>query len=174
VVFQEPYVFRGSAEDNIRYGNPDATAAQVRCAALAACADDFINALPAGYATSVGPHGNKLSGGQRSRIALARALLRNAPMLVLDEATASVDSETEKIIQHAVQRLAGSRTLLVIGHRLSTVKYADRIVVLDGGRIVESGTPANLLRSGTRCHALFASQLEQQLQPKRVLCNAGI
>lgn len=176
VVFQDPYVFRGSAGDNIRYGRPDATQECIQRAALAACADEFISATHAGYATSVGPRGDKLSGGQRSRIALARALLRNSPILVLDEATASVDSKTEKIIQHAVECLAGSRTLVVIGHRLSTVQHADRIVVMDGGRIVESGTPSALLRRGTRCHALFAAQLaEEQHAPRAgALCSIGV
>ncbi len=175
VVWQEPYVFRGSAAENIRYGEPHASASQVRGAAAAACADDFISATHAGYASTVGPRGEKLSGGQRSRIALARALLRDSPILVLDEATASIDSETEEVIQHAVEQLAGSRTLLIIGHRLSTVQHADRIVVLDSGRIVESGTPTALLKRGTRCHALFAAQLAEANAslPKAILCNAA-
>ncbi len=175
VVFQDPYVFRGSAADNIRYGKQAAGEDKIKAAARAACADDFIRATPAGYAGALGPRGEKLSGGQRSRIALARALLRDTPILVLDEATASVDSETEEIIQQAVTRLAGSRTLLIIGHRLSTVQHADRIVVLDGGHIVESGAPAALLQRGTRCHALFAAQLAEAgaLPPEHALCNAA-
>jgi ABC-type multidrug transport system fused ATPase/permease subunit len=158
-VFQEPYVFDGSIRENISYGVPEAPEHAVRTAATMAHADDFAAALPGCYSAPVGPRGAGLSGGQRQRIALARALLRDAPVLILDEATAAVDSETEELIQDAVERLAGRRTILVIGHRLSSIRRADRIVVLDKGRIVETGSPETLLSAGSRYRALFAAQL---------------
>jgi ABC-type multidrug transport system fused ATPase/permease subunit len=157
-VFQDPFLFRGSIRENIRYGEPAASRDAVLAAARAAHVDDFAAALRDGLGAAVGPRGTSLSGGQRQRVALARALLRAAPILVLDEATGSIDSETEELIQEAVERLAGHRTILVIGHRLSSLSRADRVVVLDQGRIVESGAPAALLRSGTRYYALFAAQ----------------
>jgi ABC-type multidrug transport system fused ATPase/permease subunit len=160
VVFQDPYIFRGSIAENIRYGRLDAAEENIIGAAVAAYVDPFTRAVPAGYAAAVGPRGARLSGGQRQRIALARALVCDAPILVLDEATASVDSETEELIQQAVDRLVSRRTILLIGHRLSTLRRADRIIVLDRGRIAESGTPAALLRAGTRYRDLFAAQIE--------------
>jgi ATP-binding cassette, subfamily B, bacterial len=158
-VFQEPYILRGSVAENIRYGRPDVPPARVTEMARAAHADGFIDALRSGYAAPVGPHGIWLSGGERQRLAMARALLRDAPILLLDEATASVDSETEELIQDAIERFAGKRTILVVAHRLSSVRRADRVVVLDHGRIVECGTPELLLRTDTRCRDLFAAQL---------------
>jgi subfamily B ATP-binding cassette protein MsbA len=159
VVFQEPYILGGSVRENICYGLPNAADDRIACVARAARADGFIAALPGGYASPVGPHGTWLSGGQRQRLALARALLREAPVLILDEATAAVDSEAEELIQEAVEQLAGRRTILIIGHRLSSVRRADRVVVLDGGRVVEAGPPEELLRGATRFRDLFASQL---------------
>src|SRR5262249_41986348 len=138
---------------------PHATAPEVRAAAEAAHAHRFIDALPAGYAAPVGVRGERLSGGQRQRLALARALVREAPILVLDEATASVDGETDELIHDAVERLAGRRPIILIGHRLSTVRRADRVVVIDGGRVVESGRTDELLCGGTRFHDLFAAQV---------------
>jgi ABC-type multidrug transport system fused ATPase/permease subunit len=159
VVFQDPYVFAGTALENIRYGRPGASDAEAAAMARAAHADAFIRRLPAGYGSPVGPRGGFLSGGQRQRIALARALLRDAPILILDEATAAVDSETEELIQDAVERLAGRRTILVVGHRLSSIRRADRIVVMEDGRIAETGTPQALLAGESRYRDLFAAQL---------------
>ena len=131
---------------------------QVNAAARAAAVDQFA-ASKEGLLTPVGPWGSRLSGGQRQRIALARALLRDAPILLLDEATAGVDSETEELIQDALDTLAGKRTILVVAHRLSSVRNADRVVVVEDGRIVEMGTPSELLSRDSRCRELFAAQL---------------
>jgi ABC-type multidrug transport system fused ATPase/permease subunit len=158
-VFQESYVFRGSIGENIRYRQVEASDQEIEKVACAAHVAGFVRGLPAGFDSFVGPRGNWLSGGQRQRIALARALLRDAPLLVLDEATASVDSETEELIHDALDRLAGSRTILIVGHRLSAIRRADRVIVMDQGRIVETGTPTHLLRSGMRFRNLFAAQL---------------
>jgi ABC-type multidrug transport system fused ATPase/permease subunit len=158
-VFQEPHIFRGSVIENIRYGRTDVPPERVAEMARAAHADFFINALRSGYRAPVGPRGTWLSGGERQRLAMARALLRDAPILLLDEATASVDSETEELIQDAIDRFTGRRTILVVAHRLSSVRRADRVVVLDRGRIVECGPPELLLRTETRCRDLFAAQL---------------
>jgi ABC-type multidrug transport system fused ATPase/permease subunit len=157
-VFQEPYVFRGSIADNIGYGEADRSDARLHAAARAARAESFVSALPAGYDTAVGPRGAWLSGGQRQRIALARALNRDARIIILDEATASLDSETEELMREAMDRYMGRKTILIIGHRLSSVRNADRVIVVENGRVVETGTPAGLLRTGTRYHELFAAQ----------------
>jgi len=138
-------VFSTSALENIRYGRPEACDADVIAAAKAAFAHDFIERLPEGYATFLGERGVRLSGGQRQRIAIARALLRDAPILVLDEALSSVDAESEALIQAALDRLMAGRTTLVFAHRLSSVIGCDRILVLDEGRVVESGTHAALI-----------------------------
>lgn len=159
IVFQEPFIFQGSVAENIRYGQLEAPDSSVTAMAQAAHAHAFVSMLRRGYSARVGPRGERLSQGQRQRLALARALLREAPILLLDEATASVDSETEELIQAAVERLAGRRTILIIGHRLSTVRRADRVVLLERGHVVETGTPERLLRGGTRCHDLFAAQI---------------
>jgi len=160
-VFQEPYIVNSTVADNIRYGAPGASEQQARAMARAAHADAFINGLSRGYATPVGPRGARLSGGQRQRISLARALLREAPILLLDEATASVDSETEELIRDAVERFSGKRTIIIVAHRLSSVRRANRIVVLEGGRIVETGSPTALLARPSRCRQLFEAQIEQ-------------
>lgn len=159
VVFQEPYIFQGSIADNIRYGAPDAGDARMIAAGRMAHVEPFASASRGGWSAPVGAKGTWLSGGQRQRLALARVMMREAPILVLDEATASVDSEAEELIHDTVERLAGKRTIIVIGHRLSSVRRADRIIVLDRGRIVETGSPTALLRSGTRYKELFAAQL---------------
>ena len=145
LVSQDIYLFHGTVRDNIAYAAPEATEAAVRESARQAEALDFIDALPDGFDTVVGERGQRLSGGQRQRIALARAILKDAPILVLDEATAAVDNDTEAAIQRSLMHITVNRTTLVIAHRLSTVRHADRIVVMDQGRIVEDGTHDQLL-----------------------------
>ncbi len=140
LVPQEPVIFAASARENIRFGRPDATDAEIEEAARAAAAHDFLAALPAGYETEVGERGVMLSGGQKQRIAIARAILRDAPILLLDEATSSLDAESERAVQEAVEGLSKDRTTIVVAHRLATVKKADRILVFDEGRIVAQGT----------------------------------
>ncbi len=145
IVAQEPILFHRTLAENIAYGRPNATLAQIEHAAELANAHDFIERLPKGYRTLVGERGVKLSGGERQRVALARAFLADAPILILDEATSSLDSESEALIQQAIQRLMGGRTAIVIAHRLSTVRSLDRILVFETGRIVEDGTHESLL-----------------------------
>ncbi|GLS20346.1 multidrug ABC transporter ATP-binding protein [Labrys miyagiensis] len=146
IVQQEPILFHRSLAENIAYGRPGASLAEIEQAARLANAHDFISALPKGYATMVGERGVKLSGGERQRVALARAFLADAPILILDEATSSLDSESEHLIQEAMERLMADRTTIVIAHRLSTVQAMDRILVFDKGRIVEEGDHASLIR----------------------------
>lgn len=148
LVPQETVIFGGSAADNIRFGRQDADDEEVRDAARAAEANDFIMAMSKGYSEELGERGVRLSGGQRQRIAIARAILRDAPLLLLDEATSALDAQSEAAIQHALERLEKGRTTLVIAHRLATVQRADRIVVMDGGRIVAQGTHQSLLAEG--------------------------
>jgi len=145
LVSQDVFLFQGTIRDNIAYGVPGATEEAIVEVAAAAEAMEFIERLPGGLDTIVGERGQKLSGGQRQRLSLARALLKNPPVLILDEATSSVDNETEAAIQRSLARISHSRTTIVIAHRLSTIVNADRIFVLDRGRIVESGTHAELL-----------------------------
>jgi ATP-binding cassette subfamily B protein len=148
LVPQEPTIFAMSVLDNIRYGRPAASEEEARRAAELASADGFIRAMPQGYATVIGERGVTLSGGQRQRIAIARAILKNAPILLLDEATSALDSESERKVQAALDRLMEGRTTLVIAHRLATIRSADRILVLDHGRIVEEGSHEALLAKG--------------------------
>ncbi len=147
LVPQDPVIFSTTARENIRYSRPDATDAEVRAAAEAADAG-FLDDLPHGYDTYLGEKGIRLSGGQRQRIAIARAVLRDPPILLLDEATSALDAESERAVQHALTLLASSRTTLVVAHRLATVRRADRIIVLDKGRVVATGTHAALVREG--------------------------
>jgi subfamily B ATP-binding cassette protein MsbA len=159
LVPQDATIFDGTVEDNIRYGRLEATPGDVERAAWLAQADEFIRRLPQGYRTRVGQKGTWLSGGQKQRLALARALLSDAPVLILDEATANVDAFSERLIQDALELFAGRRTLVVIAHRLSTVVRADKIVVLRDGRVDEEGTHGELWRRGGTYAALFGAQL---------------
>jgi ABC-type multidrug transport system fused ATPase/permease subunit len=145
VVLQEPLLFSGTIAENIRYGRLEATPDEIRDAARAANAHDFIEALPDGYSTELGERGARLSGGERQRISIARAFLKDAPVLILDEPTSSIDSRTEAVILDALDRLMAGRTTFMIAHRLSTIRSPDVILVLDGGRLVERGTPDELL-----------------------------
>ena len=145
IVPQDPVLFHRSLAENIAYARPGASAAAIEQAARLANAHDFIARLPRGYATLVGERGVKLSGGERQRVALARAFLADAPILILDEATSSLDSESEALIQQAIERLLAGRTAIVVAHRLSTVRAMDRILVFDRGRVVEQGDHARLL-----------------------------
>ncbi|MGH2459975.1 MAG: ABC transporter ATP-binding protein [Chloroflexota bacterium] len=160
-VLQEPMLFQASARENIRYGRLDATDAEVEAAARAADADDFLRRLPAGYDTPVGPRGSRLSGGQRQRLALARALLKDTPVVVLDEATSALDALTEARVIQALRSRLADRSVLVIAHRLSTIRQADRLAVLEDGRVAEIGTHAELLVRDGLYRKLYLSQLEE-------------
>jgi subfamily B ATP-binding cassette protein MsbA len=160
IVSQDTVLFDDTIRNNIAYGRDDVTDEQVREAAVAAYADEFIRRLPEGYQTLIGENGVKLSGGERQRLAIARAILRDPPLLILDEATSSLDSESERIVQMALANLMKNRTTLVVAHRLSTIQRADRIVVLDRGRIVETGKHEDLLRRGGLYQRLHAIQFQ--------------
>ncbi len=155
IVPQEATLFGGTVRENIAYGRIGATQEEIEAAARAANAHDFITALPQGYDSTIGERGVKLSGGQRQRIAIARAILKDPRLLILDEATSSLDNESEGLVQEALERLMAGRTTIVIAHRLTTVEGADTIVVLDGGRVVEEGTHAALLERGGLYHRLY-------------------
>jgi ATP-binding cassette subfamily B protein len=148
LVPQDAVIFADTARENIRFGRSDATDAEVEAAARAAAAHDFLSALPEGYDTYVGERGVMLSGGQKQRIAIARAILRDAPILLLDEATSALDAESEREVQRAVEQLSRGRTTLIVAHRLATVKSADRIVVMEAGRIAAQGTHDELVAQG--------------------------
>ncbi|AOW14281.1 ABC transporter [Hydrogenophaga crassostreae] len=158
IVPQDPVIFSSSAMENIRYGKPDATDEEVKAAAVAAFADEFIKELPEQYNTYLGERGVRLSGGQRQRIAIARAMLKNPPLLLLDEATSALDAQSERVVQAALESAMRDRTTLVIAHRLATVQRADHIVVLDHGRIVEQGTHTELVARGGVYEGLAALQ----------------
>jgi len=162
VVHQDTYLFHGTVEDNLRLGRPDATDDEIIRAAHDANAHDFILALPQGYRTMLGERGVNLSGGQRQRLAIARALLRDSPILILDEALSSVDAENEAVIQEAIDRLSRGRTTLILAHRLSSVIGADRILVLDHGRIAEEGSHAELIRRDGPYRQLMGAQAEER------------
>ena len=148
MVAQENFLFSGTIADNIRFGKPGATDEQIRNAARAIGADTFIEALPDGYDTDVRKRGGRLSAGQRQLVAFARAFLADPQVLILDEATSSLDIPSERLVQRALRTILRSRTAIIIAHRLSTVEIADRVLVLDGGEIVEDGQPDDLIRSG--------------------------
>ncbi len=162
VVHQDTYLFHGTVEENLRLGRPDATDAEIVAAARDANAHDFITALPQGYRTMLGERGANLSGGQRQRLAIARALLRDSPILILDEALSSVDAENEAVIQEAIDRLSQDRTTLILAHRLSSVIGADRILVLDHGHVAEEGTHAELIRRDGPYRRLMGAQAEER------------
>ena len=157
-VAQDVFLFQGTVRENLTYGRPDATDEEVVRAATLAEAHAFIQALPEGYDTVVGERGQKLSGGQRQRLTLARAILRDPAILVLDEATSAVDNETEAAIQRSLERVSAGRTTIVIAHRLSTVRHAHRIHVLEAGRVVEAGTHEELVDRGGLYAALWRVQ----------------
>ena len=172
VVTQETYLVHDTLKANLRYGNPDASDAELVAAARAAAIHDHIASLPDGYDTVVGERGYKLSGGEKQRVAIARAILKNPRILILDEATSALDTQSERLIQAALVPLMAGRTTFAIAHRLSTILAADLILVLDGGRIVERGTHADLLNSGGAYAALYAAQFEETASDTPVLSFA--
>ena len=175
-VGQHVQLFLGSIRDNIAFGKPGASEADIVAAARAAHAHDFIMDFPAGYATQVGEHGLQLSGGQRQRIAIARALIKDAPIILLDEATASLDSESERQVQDAMAHLCEGRTTIVVAHRLATIMHADRILVVEQGAVVETGRHDDLLRKGGRYATFYRVQLKDQAPPREpvaVLASSG-
>ena len=163
LVPQEPSIFSADVTENIRYGRPEATDAEVRAAADAALVTEFADKLPQGFATPLGERGVRLSGGQRQRVAIARAILRDAPLLLLDEATSALDAESERLVQAALERLMQGRTTIIIAHRLATVLKAERIVVLDEGRIVATGSHGELINAG----GLYARLAKLQFDDRR-------
>jgi len=160
LVPQDPVIFGATARENLRYGRLEATDAEIEQAARSAEAHDFLAALPQGYDSELGERGARLSGGQQQRLAIARALLKDAPILLLDEATSALDAQSERAVQHALERLMQGRTTLVIAHRLATVLKADRIVVMDRGRVVDQGTHAELIARGGLYSELARLQFE--------------
>ncbi|OLE23421.1 MAG: hypothetical protein AUI36_33445 [Cyanobacteria bacterium 13_1_40CM_2_61_4] len=160
MVLQEPFIFGLTAAENIAYGRPDASRDEIAAAAVAANADGFVSRLPHGYDTVVGERGTTLSGGEKQRLSIARALLKDAPILILDEPTSALDARAEALLLDALNRLMAGRTTFIIAHRLSTIRQADRILVLDHGEIVEQGRHAELMAR----HGLYASLYRQQME----------
>ena len=169
IVLQEPLLFSGTIADNIRYGRLEATMEEVIEAAESANAHDFIVKLPEGYETELGERGAKLFGGERQRIAVARAFIKNAPILILDEPTSSIDSKTEAVILDALDRLMEGRTTFMIAHRLSTIRRADRILVVEDGRLIEQGTHEELLLLDGVYKQLHDMQTKQMLRKRKRL-----
>lgn len=169
IVLQEPLLFSGTIADNIRYGRLDARMDEIIQAAKDANAHDFIMRLPNQYRTQIGERGVQLSGGERQRISVARAFLKNAPILLLDEPTSSIDSKTEAVILDALDRLMDGRTTFMVAHRLSTIHHADRILVLNQGKLVEQGTHGTLLRQRGLYHQLYEMQTQQAQRKRRLL-----
>jgi ATP-binding cassette subfamily B protein/subfamily B ATP-binding cassette protein MsbA len=171
LVLQDPFLFPLSIAENIAYGAPQAMPEQIQAAAQAAGAHDFITRLPSGYDTVIGERGATLSGGERQRLSIARALLRDAPVLILDEPTSALDATTEASVLEAMRRLMAGRTTLMIAHRLSTVRDADRIIVLEHGAIIEDGTHQELLQRGGRyaalCHAMEGRSQSSHVEEPR-------
>jgi ATP-binding cassette, subfamily B, bacterial MsbA len=165
LVTQETFLFNDSIAANIAYGSPDATRERIEEAARQAQAHEFVTALPQGYETVVGERGVRLSGGQRQRLAIARAILRNPPILILDEATSALDTESERLVQAALESVMAGRTVFAIAHRLSTITRCNRILVLDSGRVVESGTHSELLAAGGLYRRLYDLQFEMSVAP---------
>jgi ATP-binding cassette, subfamily B, bacterial len=163
-VEQEPTIFAGTIADNIRFGRPEATFAEIEAAARAALVHDYVSELSNGYDSIVGERGVMLSGGQKQRLAIARALLKDAPILLLDEATSALDAESERLVQLALERLMTGRTTLVIAHRLATIRDADRILVLEKGRLIDQGTHDQLVRKGGKYAELAKLQFRAELQ----------
>ena len=160
IVSQDPFLFDTTIRNNILYGRPDATKEEIEVAARAANVHDFITSLPEGYDTEIGDRGTQLSGGQRQRLTIARSLLKNAPILILDEATSNLDAESEAAVQSALERLIRVRSTIAIAHRLSTIRSADKIIVLNHGRIVEQGDYAELLKRRGLFFRLYSKQFE--------------
>jgi ATP-binding cassette subfamily B protein len=169
VVFQDPSLFSGSIADNIAYGSPGATRAEIEEVARRANAHDFISGFAQGYDSQIGERGLKLSGGQKQRIAVARAMLKDAPILILDEATSSLDSKSERWVQEGLEELMADRTTLIVAHRLSTISSVDRIVTLRNGRVDEIGSPDELAHSGGIYAELLALQASTSKADRRRL-----
>jgi ABC-type multidrug transport system fused ATPase/permease subunit len=171
-VGQDVFLFHGTIRENIAVGKPEASDGEIVAAARAAHAHEFISRFPAGYDTPVGERGTQLSGGERQRIAIARALIKNAPIILLDEATASLDSESERLVQDAMAILCEGRTTIAIAHRLHTIMHADRILVVEGGVIMEAGRHDELLRKGGRYAAFYRLQIKEQQAPAISVASA--